>query len=325
LGECPLTLCYLCRVGMLGELPEELLWTIMRSLDVPTLCMVRMVCKRFRQCGAGYFKTLQLDSATLHKHPGTDFTQFSGVTHASARVRETHLRQLVQTSLAPVVTHVELLNVSPEGRHHADRLAQLALLPNLRSLTTRADMHIIPLLPTGLGELILRKPLWHKALSRLSRLSGLTSLVLQGCTVYRDSPRLEGLTALSSLRSLELHSFPPLPVLSTFTTLTSLTWALDHQRIFGIALQSLAHLTGLSRLEVSTSCRGDLTPNDLACIARLTRLTSLDVSKCSLAHLGAASSALAPLTRLVCLGLFTGWVSGRPQGSWLCCCKRISI
>jgi hypothetical protein len=95
-------------------------------------------------------------------------------------------------------------------------------------------------------------------------------------------------------------------MLSTLTNLSSLTWIVGWQLGHGNAFQELAHLTGLSELEVSADHIQIVGHEELACIACLTLLTRLDMTCCRLADLGVPPSALAPLTRLVSLGLFRG-------------------
>ncbi len=289
-------------------LPEEMLWTILGYLDLRTLCTARFVCKRFRQAGSGLFKTLQLDCGGLRQNPRTDFTHFSGVTHLSVCLEsDSSLQLLTQPGIAPLVTHVRLTQTSPGHRQHAWRLARLALLPTLRSLSIPVDLNdVVYVLPAGLEELILPTPIRRDAdASPLTRLSGLTSLVLHGEPHAAAPPSLGGLTGLRHLRSLQLCTFPtPLAVLGTFTMLNSLTWLVSSCRVSGTRFPGLAQLTGLSRLKVSSPW--ELGPEFVAHIASLTGLTSLDLSGCRFAWDATEVSALAPLTRLVSLGLFSG-------------------
>jgi hypothetical protein len=303
----PLTSWTFCRASQLCELPEELLWTMLGFLDVPALCTARLVCKRFRKCGAAHFKTLQLDCATLEEQSNPDFTQFPAVTRLSVRIKEINLHLLLQPSLAPGVTHVDLFDVRPRGKRDAGNMAQLALLPNLCSVSlSNCNPRMFQLLPAGLKELILLEPVGQNA-SHLTKLSALTSLVLHGDEAGAATPPLTGLAGLTNLRSLQLSKFPsPLAVLSTFTMLSSLTWDASHHEGPEPAFLELVHLTGLSTLKVSTREWKMVGREELACIACLTNLTSLDMCGYALAPGGAPASALEPLTRLVSLGLFRG-------------------
>ncbi len=302
----------MCRAGALGTLPEEMLWTILGYLDVRTLCTACCVCKRFRQCGQGHFKTLRLNCAALRQNLETNFTQFSGLTRLCVSLEsETRLPLLTQPGVAPLVTHIRLDHTSPEDKHHAERLARLALLPKLRSVAIPGKMtDVIQFLPVGLEKLILLRPIRKGAsVSPLTRLSGLTSLALHGELHAAPPPSsLRGLSTLHNLRSLSLRGFPSsLHVLSTLTMLSSLTWvgALCISRDLGSVFPGLAHLTGLSRLKVSRTWG-----LGLDCIAQidfLTGLTSLDLSECGLARDVIDVPALAPLTRLVSVGLFSGF------------------
>jgi hypothetical protein len=299
---------HICRSNLLSVLPEELLWTMLQSLDVPTLCTARLVCKHFRKCATGHFKTLCLDCSNARQHRDTDLAQFSGVTRVSVSlISDSNLYVLAQPGIAPLVRHIHIQQPSPWSKRQAGNLAQLMLLPKLRSLSIPGDLRVIQHLPAGLDELILPTPIRENPLP-LTRFSGLTSLAVYGETVSAAPPSLGALTALSclgSLRSLQLCSFSPSSgVLSTFTMLTSLTWLVSGCTSPGSALSGLSHLTGLASLELSNIW--DLDLEGVAHIASLTGLTSLDLSGCRLADDVGASSALAPLTHLVRLGLFRG-------------------
>jgi hypothetical protein len=303
-------------------LPEEMLWTILGYLDLRTLCTARIVCKRFRHVGAGNFKTLQLDCAGLRQNPKTDFTHFSGLTHLCVSLEsDSSLPLLTQPGIAPLVTHVRLNQTSPGDQRHAGGLALLALLPKLRSLSIPGDFgHVIRFVPAGLEELILPTPIRRDAdASALTRLSGLTSLVFHGNLHAAASPSLgldkkPPLQAASNVpsnhgqgnqRPHQLTTFPsPSDVLSTFTKLRSLIWFVSSSSGGGTGFHGLGQLTGLSQLKVSSP--GEVGLEFMANIASLSGLTSLDLSGCTLAWEAGASSALAPLTRLVSLGLFTG-------------------
>jgi hypothetical protein len=253
-------------------------------------------------------QTLRLDCANPRQHRDTDLAQFSGVTRLSVSLpSDSSLHVLVQPGIAPLVTHIHINQASPGNKRQARNLAQLMLLPKLRSLSIPGDLPVIQHLPAGLDELILPTPIREDA-SLLTRLSGLTSLVLYGQARRADRSSLGILTALTglrNLRSLRLCSFSPsLGVLSTFTMLTGLTWLADEWISPGSALSGVSQLTGLSTLELSNIW--DLDLDSIAHIASLTGLTNLDLSLCMLADDVGASSALAPLTRLVCLGLFSG-------------------
>jgi hypothetical protein len=168
-----------CRMRQLTELPEELLWTIMGVLDVWALCTARLVCKSFHACASGHFKALYPRCSTLELNPGTDFMQFSGATHFAVDVgTDSHLRLLAHPRFARVVTHIRLRSISLRDLPYGHNLAQLTLLPKLRTVSVPAGLPAVQLLPVGLEELVLRDSMKENP-SPLTRFSALTSLDLQ--------------------------------------------------------------------------------------------------------------------------------------------------
>ncbi len=311
-----------CRLSLLDHLPEELLWTICGFLDVRTLCTARLVCTTLHQGATAHICKLHLDGRSLEQDLVPDFRQFSGLTDlAITLTRKTPLFHVAHPGFAPFVTHVELDAGYDLG--DAKVLAPLRDLPKLASLTLNPledDRCNLALLPSGLETLTVRGPeglSWAemedvRPLNRFPNLKSLTMDMVEGAGAC-----LGVLTTLHNLVSLDMSTCPSaLGLVRVLTGLTSLSWL-----VYGVANQSepmfqeVSHLTGLSELHVS--CWWDnITHDSLACIAHLTRLTHLDLGDRSLASCVAGSTAIVPLTRLVCLEIECGTV-GRSQLSCL--------
>ncbi len=269
-----------------------------------------MVCKRFSQTASGHLKALELGSAKLEEHPTTTFTQFSGLTRLQVSAHKgSDLRLFAHPRIAPVVTHARLWQSSSSGGEIIDELAHLALLPKLRSLVVNrvdGDLNDIGLLPDGLEELMIHAPYawWHdkEGLSDTSPLTRFSKLTSLGIGIGEGaSQSVQSLANLRNLRSLYLGNFSAVGVLSTLTMLTSLTWVLNSDQNRGPIFNDLGRMTWLSGLQVGSRF-SRVTREDLECVAKLTGLTSLRMYYCSLPQGVTASSALSPLTRLVCLG-----------------------
>jgi hypothetical protein len=262
-------------------------------LNVQTLCTARLVCKRFRRFALSHLKALHLDSTALDEHPTPNLTQFAGLTHLAVTVvRDKQLHLLTHPGIAPLVTHVQMQKFHLyRTRQHVEGIAQLTLLPSLRSLSLYAEVRSeLEMLPANLEDLWLMGG-FIGDLSLLTRFSGLTSLRIAGAGA---SGSLRGWTSLSNLQSLDVcGNMPILPMLSTFTSLTSLTWTREFRNFGpGDLFPCLAGLTGLSELKLSESL-GYVRRDDLACLPVLTRLTCLDMGRCSFAQVSG---------RVVCSG-----------------------
>ncbi len=292
-----------CRKNGIRQLPEELLFTILGFLDWWSLCTARLVCRQFRQSASGHMKALRFDWAELHLALGISFTYFSSLTRVAVSSRDIWAPRCIgviaHPRIAPFITHVEMPELSPMEVTVA--LPLLMSLPKLRSLSLRACINDMQLLPLWLEDLHVSSG-WNflrADASPLTRLSRLTSLDLR---MEVREPTLRSLAGLANLRSLRLseqrYDLPASGVLSTFTTLTSLTLHLScctqpRTTIF----PDLARLTGLSHLELKDlemSVRGQ----DVACLSSLTALTCLRLMA-SFAACVAGSSSLTLLTRLV--------------------------
>jgi hypothetical protein len=303
------------------ELPEELLWTIMGFMDDRTMCTTRLVCKRFRKISLSHLKALHLDCKTLKQHPTTDFTLCPAVTQCAVSFRSvSYLHLAGHPRVAPIITHIHVKAFQCPEAQIVESLAQLMHLTRLRPLSLPAverDLCSKLSLPLGLEELKMARPLgvsgsvsrpwgygmWDAApLSRYCKLTELKSLMGEGVGLSVGS-----LASLSSLRSLELWSYGCAKgELSRFTILTSLTWILCAERNeWNIFCQGLARLTRLSQLSVRR-VGGVVSIEDLACVSHLTGLTRLDIRGWNLPNMGAESTVLLPLTRLVSLEIQGG-------------------
>jgi hypothetical protein len=289
----------------LKELPEELLWTILRFLDVRTLCTARLVCRQFRESASVHLKALQLNCTDLEQPPTSSLARLSGLTHLAVSVQKRdRLHLLSHPSIAPLITHVDVSRDAFWDVDEEEAISPLMLLPRLRSLTLPVQTHAFQLLPLTLEELHLRSPVENA--SPVTRLSRLTNLDINLSDGFGQS--LGTLTSLLSLRSLTLCCGSSASgALSKFTMLTSLAWDVDydHRRPGDIFLE-LAHLTGLAELRLSNMLR-EVKREHLASLSPLTTLTCLDLSDCELANDVAGSGALMPLNPLVSVHLL--WVS----------------
>ncbi len=295
------------RMNGLAQLPEEVLWTMLGFLDVRGLCTARLVCKHFHRSASRHLKALQLVGTALGDAPSTNFSQFTGLTRLAVCVTtywEPQYDLLMHPRIAPFVTDIDIYR-APHHRQPED-LAHVVLLPKLRALRLEAEMEDVQVLPVGLEELHFRSP-FGEDVSPLTRFSRLTELEM---TVRDSASGLGSLTGLCKLRCLRLTcpdhggvTSLHRGLLSLLTRLTSLVLALAPYRTRELRrLTDLAHLTGLSHLELSRR-DNEMTREDLACLSGLTNLTCLSLVGFVLGDSVAGSSALVPLTRLVSLGL----------------------
>ncbi len=286
------------------QLPEELLWTILGSLDVASLCTARLACRLFRQSASGHLKALHIKDEALENGLGSNFSQFAGLTRlevsVSGRLGARYMGLLQHHRIGPFITHVSVFHYPHRG---PEDLAHLMRLPKLRSLRLQADMNDVQLLPLGLQELHLEIGN-QEDVSPLTRFSGLTELEM---TVSESAPGLGSLTALRALRCLRLYWEEWEVSSSHGGPLTSLSLVLEREATREATLFSgLACLTGLSHLDVADTGR-DVTRENLACLSHLTKLTCLGLVGSHTADCVGGSSVLLPLTRLVSVGLsYTG-------------------
>ncbi len=215
---------------------------------------------------------------------------------------------IVERELPPVKWVFSLTGLAPlslgppDGGLAPSRLAQLDLLPKLRSLSLRANLSEIQWLPLRLKELYISNGVWGDV-SPLTRITGLTNLRLR--VLHGALLSLLSLTCLTTLRSLSLScDSAPVGVLSTLTNLTYLYLVvyLTETPIPAI-LSDLVHLTRLSSLVLPYYASNEvaLKHEDLECLGHLTRLTWLRLDGFTLSECVAGSSALVSLTGLVCL------------------------
>jgi hypothetical protein len=273
-----------CRMDKITQLPEELLSTIMGSLDVRSLCAARLVCKELRKSASGHLKALELNWAELPEACLTDFGQFAGVTRLTVSgdisLDSASVGLIAHPRIAPLVTHVHMTRFMYVEQ--ADTLPLLMHLPKLHSLRLCATMCEVELLPVGLKDLILSHHM-HQSASPLTRFTALTGLQLD---LFMDGASVEPLTGCQNLRSLRLSrvecKYDRFKVVSMLTMLSSLALKLYCQQEAGATIfTNLASLTQLSQLELSEQPQV-VTHESLACLSLLTNMTRLCLVGCRL-------------------------------------------
>jgi hypothetical protein len=165
-----------CRRNWLVDLPEELLWTIMGLLDMPSLRTVRLVSKGLCQAASGRVESASLHTSDLHEPPLSFLNRFTGLAAISVTTSNNdRLQVLAQPGMAATVTSLNMCctydyTVSPGSLTYgysdtwlapAD-LEHLEHLPNLQSVSLEVlgrledcHMNILPLLPLQLQTLTL--------------------------------------------------------------------------------------------------------------------------------------------------------------------------
>jgi hypothetical protein len=148
----------------LVDLPEELMWTIMGFLDVPSLCSARLVCKGVCKAASGRVESLRLAFFDGIIAPGFSLKHFTGLKSVHVDTFNEHrLRVLAHPEIAAVATSIQLSwsyywptssNTSSDSWLAATDLEHLELLPKLRAACVSVDGEveeyyagILPILP----------------------------------------------------------------------------------------------------------------------------------------------------------------------------------
>jgi hypothetical protein len=236
---------FVSRVNWWENLPEELLSTILGTLDVRPLCTARLVCGRFRQSSLTHVKALRLDCETLQQHPTSNFTQFTGLTHLKVTINRTgRLHLLAHPRIAPLITHIHIPGHRDVEVPGAEELPHLNSLLKLRTLDFWGYRHQAQDLQAWLEELRVGNSM---NLSNLTHLSQLTRIKM--IAGRQEAEALGSLTGLRNLCCLDLRTeTTALEVLSHLSRLTKLS--LDALNIINYPLmfRDLAQLTGLCDL-----------------------------------------------------------------------------
>jgi Leucine-rich repeat (LRR) protein len=196
----------------------------------------------------------------------------------------------------------------PAGGITDQGLAHLAQLENLRYLNVGCSSSGSAITDAGLEHLsglkalkelkIGGKGITSRGMSQITKLSGLRSLMLYGCPQLTDKG-LARLTSLKSLKKLYINSTKvTITGLAELNSLPNLTDLNVRQIKRGSSVLAISGLTNLEKLTLGFESRsGDsLTDADLACLAKLKRLRSLQIP-----HKGISNAGLKHLAGLTSL------------------------